>query len=162
MLERLEVIAWATNPQHDHFKSLKNLMIKFAAPLCHSKNIQFSIECNNVNEEMLMFGEVRQNIFLVFKEAINNLIKYADATACDTNIFIQDNQFVMQIADNGKGFDGKTKGSGNGWKNMQKRTDSLKGKMEIDSEHGKGTVITMSIPYPFKIPNSWDNKQTGY
>ena len=162
MLERLEVIAWATNPQHDHFKSLKNLMIKFAAPLCHSKNIQCHIESKGVNEEMLMPGEVRQNIFLVFKEAINNMIKYAEATECKTNIFIGNSQFVLQIVDNGKGFDGTTKGTGNGWKNMQKRTADLNGKLVIDSKPGKGTIITMKLPYPFKIPSSWDLKRNGY
>jgi signal transduction histidine kinase len=160
MLERLEVIAWATNPQHDNFKSLKNRMIKFAAPLCHSKNIQCNIESNGVNEEMQMPGEVRQNIFLVFKEAINNMIKYAEATECNTNIFIRSNQFVLQITDNGKGFDGTTKGTGSGWKNMQKRTGDLNGKLIIDSSPGKGTVITMSLPHPFKIPNTWDRNKS--
>ena len=156
MLERLEVIAWATNPQHDHFKSLKSLMVKFAAPLCHSKNIQCSIDSKGINEEMLMPGEIRQNIFLVFKEAINNMVKYSEAAECSTNIYINKNQFVLQIADNGKGFDGTTKGTGNGWKNMQKRTVDLNGELVIDSKPGKGTIITMRLPYPFKIPSSWD------
>jgi len=156
MLERLEVIAWATNPQHDHFKSLKNLMIKFAAPICHAKNIQFHIESKGINEEMLMSGEIRQNIFFVFKEAINNIIKYAEATTCGTNMFINHNQFVLQTTDNGKGFDGTTKGTGNGWKNMQKRTENLNGKISIESTPNKGTIITLSVPYPFKIPSSWD------
>ena len=120
MLERLEVISWATNPQHDNLKSLKNMMIKFAAPLCHSTNIQFNIQSDGMDEEMLMSGEVRQNIFLVFKEAVNNMIKYADATECNTQLFIRNNHFVLQIADNGKGFEGTIKGTGNGCKNMQK------------------------------------------
>jgi ligand-binding sensor domain-containing protein len=160
LIERLEVIAWATNPQHDHFKSLKNRMLKFAAPLCHSKNIQCHIESKGVNEEMLMAGEIRQNIFLVFKEAINNMIKYAEATKCSTNISISNNQFVLQIADNGKGFDGTIKGTGSGWKNMQKRTGDLNGKLVIDSTPQKGTVISMSLPYPFKIPNTWDGNKS--
>lgn len=162
MLERLEVIAWATNPQHDHFKSLKSLMVKFAAPLCHSKNIQCSIDSNGINEEMLMPGEIRQSIFLVFKEAINNMVKYSDAAECSTNISISNNKFVLQIADNGKGFDGTTKGNGNGWKNMQKRTADLNGKLIIDSGPGKGTIISMTLPHPFKIPSSWDLKRNEY
>lgn len=159
MLERLEVITWATNPQHDHFKSLKSLMIKFAAPLCHSRNIQFSIESNSINEEMLMSGEIRQNIFLVFKEAINNMMKYADATSYNTQLSICNNQFVMELTDNGKGFDGTIKGSGNGWKNMKKRTEDLNGTLAINSTPANGTKIKMQLPYPFKIPNSWDAKQ---
>lgn len=162
MIERLEVIAWATNPQHDNFKSLKNTLAKFAAPLCHSRNIQCNIENNGINEEMMMSGEVRQNIFLVFKEAVNNMIKYAEATACAIHLFIRNNQFVMQITDNGKGSDGTVKGSGAGWKNMQKRAESLNGKLVIESISGKGTVITMSLPYPFKIPNSWEVKRNSY
>jgi ligand-binding sensor domain-containing protein len=155
MLERLEIISWATNPQHDNFKSLKSTMIKFAAPLCHATNIQWTIETGNVNEEMMMPGEVRQNIFLVFKEAVNNMIKYAEATTFNTTIFIKNNLFVLRITDNGKGFDGTAKGTGNGRRNMQKRTADLHGKLIIDSTPGKGTIIIMSLPYPFKIPSSW-------
>lgn len=158
MLEKLEVIAWATDPQHDHFKSLKNLMTKFATPLCYAKNIQCNIENKAINEDMLMPGEIRQNIFLVFKEAINNMIKYAEASVCSTNMFINNNQFVLQINDNGKGFDGSIKGTGSGWKNMQKRTKVLNGNIEIESIPGKGTTITMSLPYPFRIPSSWERK----
>ncbi|MGZ8504917.1 MAG: two-component regulator propeller domain-containing protein, partial [Flavitalea sp.] len=160
MLERLEVISWATNPEHDNYKSLKSKMVKFAAPLCHSKNIQFTIDSKNINEEMVMSGEVRQNIFLVFKEAINNMIKYAEATNCSTELSISKNNFVLQIADNGKGFDGTIKGTGQGCKNIKKRTENLNGKLVIDSTLEKGTIITMSIPYPFKIPSSWDRKKS--
>lgn len=159
MLERLEIIAWATNPQNDYFKSLKSTMIKFAAPICHAKQIEFKIESNEINDEMLMPGEIRQNIFLVFKEAINNMIKYADSTTCATRLFLRSNQFVMQLIDNGKGFDGVIKGTGSGWKNMQNRTEGLKGKLTIDTLPEKGTTITLKIPYPFKIPNSWDPKR---
>ncbi len=159
MLERLEVIAWATNPQHDYFKSLKSMMIKFATPLCHAKKIECNIGSSGVNEETLMPGELRQNIFLIFKEAINNMIKYADATACNTQMAISNNLFVLQIKDNGKGFDGLTKGTGNGWKNMYKRTADLNGKLVIESVPEKGTKIIMTIPYPFKIPSSWDTRQ---
>ena len=159
MIERLEVIAWATNPQHDNFKSLKNSMIKFATPLCHSKQILCNIESLGIKEEMQIPGDVRQNIFLVFKEAINNMIKYAGATTCNTKLFILNNHFILQITDNGKGVDGTTKGSGNGWKNMKKRAEGLNGKLLIESALEKGVVITMELPYPFKIPNSWDRNK---
>ena len=137
-------------------------MIKFAAPICHAKNIQYHIESKGINEEMLMSGEIRQNIFMVFKEALNNMIKYAEATECTTNISISNNQFVLQITDNGKGFDGSTKGSGSGWRNMQKRTEVLNGNIIIESIPGKGTAITMSLPYPFRIPSSWERNRKDH
>lgn len=159
MIEKLEVIAWATNPQHDNFISLKSKMMKFAVPLCHSRNIQCNIESNGMNEEMLMPGEVRQNIFLVFKEAINNMMKYSKAIACSTRMYVQHNHFVMQITDNGKGFDETVKESGNGLKNMQERTEELNGIFFIESSLEKGTDIIIQLPYPFKIPNSWDRNK---
>ncbi len=161
MLERLEVIAWATNPQHDNFKSLKNRMTKFAVPLCHSKNIQCNIESEGMNEEMLMPGEVRQNIFLVFKEAINNMMKYSEATTCSTRMYIQHKQFVMQIKDNGKGFERAIKESGSGLKNMQKRTEELNGKFSIESLLEKGTTIIIRIIFPFRMGAFQNTKLLG-
>jgi signal transduction histidine kinase len=65
-------------------------------------------------------------------------------------MIVAKNKFILKVIDNGKGFDGTIKGSGNGWKNMHKRTDYLNGKLTIDSEPGKGTKIIVSIPYPLK------------
>ena len=159
MIERLEVIAWATNPQHDHFQSLKNRMTKFAAALCHANNIQWSIESDGIDDETMMPGEIRQNIFLVFKEAVNNMIKYAEATNCETKMAIRHHHFTLKITDNGKGTDGTVKGTGDGWKNMQKRVASLDGRLTIDSSPDKGTRVDVNLPYPFKIPNSWERNR---
>ncbi len=131
-------------------------MIKFATPLCHSKDIQFSIECNNLDEEMIIPGEIRQNVFIVFKEAIINMVKYAGATECITSISINNDRFVLRISDNGKGTDGTIKGSGEGWKNMHKRTELLGGELAMEKKPGNGFTVTVSLPYPFKIPDSWE------
>jgi signal transduction histidine kinase len=158
MIEKLEVIAWATNPEHDNMESLLSQMKKFAHPLCHAKNIVCSIEANGINEDFLIPGEVRQNIFFIFKEAVNNMIKYAEATKFDTKILIRDNDLILNLADNGKGFDGTIKGSGNGWKNMEARTSELKGQLQINSVVKQGTCLSLKFPFPFQIPNSWDGK----
>lgn len=158
MIERLEVIAWATNPVHDNFLSLKNKMLKFALPICHANKVHCTIESTGINDELQVPGEIRQNVFLIFKEAVNNCLKYAEASAISTSMFIQQKKFIVQVTDNGKGSDGKVKGSGNGWMNMQKRVEELNGLLKIESLPQKGTTISASFPYPFKIPNSWDRK----
>ena len=150
MIERLEVIAWATNPQHDNLKSLRSRMQKFVMPICHSQNILCMFDCDGISDEISIPGEVRQNVFLVFKEVINNMVKYAFATTCSVKLLIHNNKFIMQIADNGKGLDGSIKGGGNGLENMRSRTTELSGVLNIDSASGKGTAITMSLPFPFK------------
>lgn len=158
MIDRLEVIAWATNPVHDNFLSLKNKMTKYAVPLCYANKVDCSIEAAGINDELQVPGEIRQHIFLVFKEAVTNTIKYSEATDCNVKMYIQNRSFVMQVKDNGRGSDGTVRGSGNGWANMKKRAKELNGSVEIQSPQHKGTTIIFSIPFPFKIPNTWDRK----
>lgn len=151
MIERLEVIAWATNPQHDNLKSLQNRMQKFVMPICHSQNILCTFDCDDNMKEISIPGEARQNIFFVFKEAVNNMIKYSSATACSVKLSIDSKRFIMQIADNGNGLDGNIKGNGSGLRNMQTRAAELSGSLDINSACGKGMVITMSLPVPFAV-----------
>lgn len=159
MIDKLEVIAWATNPQHDTFKSFKELMHKYASPVCFAKNIELDIECNGVHNNMMMPGDVRQNLFFIFKEAINNTIKYSEASRCNVHILIKNSKFYFEIRDNGNGFNGIIKGNGTGWKNIRKRIEELNGKITIDSKESKGTIINIILRYPFKIPSLWDKSK---
>jgi signal transduction histidine kinase len=126
-------------------------------PLCYSKNINCSIETPGINQELLIPGEVRQNVFLIFKEAVNNIIKYSEAQSCFIEIRIEDDIFSLCIEDDGKGFNGDIRGSGNGWKNMQKRSTELEGTIKIANGSERGMQIVLR--FPFSIPNSWDKKQ---
>jgi ligand-binding sensor domain-containing protein len=155
MLERLEVISWATNPQHDNFKSLYEKMNKFAQPLCHAHQVDFVFEKHGINDNIVIPADVRQNTFLVFKEAINNVIKYAKATECRSTLTTSNRKFILLVTDNGVGMDGIIRGNGSGIKNMKKRSEALKGCLEVENISPKGTSIKMVIHYPFKLPNTW-------
>lgn len=159
MIDSLELIAWTINPAHDHFRSLKNMMRKFAVPLCHAKQIEFEIESNAVDDDMPLPGEIRQQVFLIFKESMNNMIKYASASRCVVNMQIKKDHFIVVISDNGKGFEGNIKGSGNGLLNMQRRAREIHGELRINSNSHSGTNIHLQLPYPFRIPNLWDMKE---
>lgn len=150
MIDTLEVIAWATSPQLDHLRELKSRMQKAGAPLCHSHQIHFRLESRGLAEDSLVPGEIRQNLFLIFKEAINNLVKYSGASECETLLYTDRNRFVLQITDNGQGADGNVRGGGNGWQNMRRRADELRGQLEISAVPGGGTRIRISLPYPFR------------
>ena len=152
MIDRLEVIAWATNPHHDSFESLYNKIHHYAALLCHAKKIAFEFTTDSVGKETVMPGEIRQNIFLVVKEAVNNSIKYADAKNIIINTNIQSGKFLLHITDDGKGFDSTQDDEGNGLKNMQSRIKDIGGSVDITSELNKGTQIMIQLHYPFKYP----------
>jgi signal transduction histidine kinase len=159
MLDKLEIISWATNPQHDTFKSFKELVRKYASTICYAKNIEPCIQCGDINENMMMPGDIRRNLFLIFKEAINNTMKYSEASQCSLHMYIRGYKFYFIVSDNGKGADGFIKGNGYGWKNMEKRTQELNGLIAIESSQGNGTVVRVVLPYPFRIPNLWYNRK---
>jgi signal transduction histidine kinase len=85
------------------------------------------------------------NIFRVIQEAINNAIKYADAKKIIVHISKKEENFVVSIVDDGKGFDPKTANLGNGLYNMEKRMSQINGRIKITSEKNKGTEINLSL-----------------
>jgi|GEM_PF-1521037 ligand-binding sensor domain-containing protein len=155
MIDRLDVISWATNPEHDYLGSLKNRMVKFASPLCHARQITFDLDTDGLQDTELIPGEIRQQLLMVCKEAVHNLVKYSGASSCKVSMFVRGRTFYLEVADNGKGTDGTVLGQGNGWKNMRERARQLGGEIRFESEPLKGTRVILQIPYPFRIPYSW-------
>ena len=145
MLDAMHDIVWAVNPQNDHFNDLAIRMREFAIPLLEARNIQFEI---NMQEDILstrLRMEARKNIFLIFKESINNILKHADCSAIDVAVNKLNNQLELIISDNGKGFDIKAPHSRNGLKNMRKRAGEINGTINVTSQPGSGTVTRLII-----------------
>ncbi len=158
MIDRLEVIAWATNPNHDSFQSLYNKIQRYAAPLCMAKNISFEFLTDGIAKEMLVPGEIRQNIFLVTKEAVNNSLKYAEPKNISIDTRIHAGKFMLHITDDGNGFDTAQENDRNGLKNMQARMEEIGGSISFTSQQGKGTQIMIQLHYPFRIPKPRNGK----
>ena len=91
---------------------------------------------------------MRKNIFLIIKEAINNILKHASASEILINMSVAGKMIVLQINDNGKGFDCNNLQKGNGLDTMEQRTKSIGGDFVCDSKPGWGTKITVTVPIP--------------
>jgi signal transduction histidine kinase len=89
--------------------------------------------------------EQRRDVYLIFKEAINNLLKYSNCTKAVIEIDIKNRQFSLFISDNGVGFDPQQSTFRNGLKNMTSRATKLKGKLKIDSAVEEGTRILLTF-----------------
>jgi signal transduction histidine kinase/ligand-binding sensor domain-containing protein len=145
MLEAMDDIIWAVNPQNDHFNDLAVRMREFAIPLLEARNINFDID---IQEDILgarVKMEARKNIFMIFKECINNILKHADCTAIKITINRPDNQLELTISDNGKGFDINEKNTRNGLKNMKKRAAEIDGVIQVISQPCNGTVTRLLV-----------------
>ena len=87
---------------------------------------------------------------MIFKEALNNALKYSGATRVELNAVLADDVLTICLRDNGKGFDPAAAHTGHGLQNMETRAKRLGGGIEVASAPGAGTTLTLR----FKIPQS--------
>ena len=88
-------------------------------------------------------------LYRIIQECVNNVIKHSGAMQLDISLIRDDEGISVTIEDNGRGFDtsDKEKFAGIGIRNIHSRVDYLKGSVEWDAAPGKGTVVTIQIPY---------------
>lgn len=145
MLEAMDDIVWAVNPKNDHFNDLAVRMREFAIPLLEARNISFDININTDIQNIRIQMEARKNIFLIFKEGINNILKHAGCTQMQVTLKNISNQLELVITDNGKGFDINKQSSRNGLGNMQKRAAEIQGILQVITQPGNGTTIRLLV-----------------
>jgi two-component sensor histidine kinase len=146
--ESLNDIVWSINPKNDSLEIMFARMQRYASELFEAKNIAYDfILPEGSLRVMNMDMTRRQHIYLIFKEAVNNLAKYSEATKAEVGFSIDNGRFSVIIADNGKGFDPVVTYTGNGIFNMKKRAEDIKARLQIESAPGKGTTIRLSLTY---------------
>ncbi len=126
---------------------LKRAIEDFIIRINQTKKLEIHFECNGFEENSLEDTD-KLMLYRLIQESVNNTIKYAQATNMTIQLSADMNEISLLMEDNGKGFDieeAKRKG-GIGFKNMQLRTEYLKGKLEIDSSPKNGTTIIIEIP----------------
>jgi two-component system, NarL family, sensor histidine kinase UhpB len=145
MLDAMADIVWTINPENDQFEKIIMRMRSFAYELLGAKHIDFEFEADDDVTEIKLPMEARKNLYLIFKEATNNMAKYADATKATFAIKSEKDKLTMMIRDNGKGFDTNTSSSGNGLKNMKRRALEIGAQLLVDSRPGSGTTIKVEL-----------------
>jgi signal transduction histidine kinase len=145
LMERMDDIVWSINPRND---SLENLLMRvrhFATTLFEARGVDYVIDIQrNINEVRLPM-DYRQHIYLILKEAINNLVKYADATQAWLEVRFDERHLVLAVRDNGKGFDSSRVGKGNGLTGMQRRAGLMNARVEIASAPGQGSSVRLQV-----------------
>ena len=146
VIGNMSEIIWATNPQHDNLESMIAYFRDYAAQFFNDTTIHCTVKTPEELISKSVSPELRRNLLLVLKETLNNILKHAGASNVLVEINIQNEQLVMLIKDDGKGFDvNEEKKFSNGLKNMKKRMEEVDGVFEIKSEIGKGTDTRVII-----------------
>lgn len=147
MMEAMDDIVWSIKPTNDSMQRIAARMREFATSVMEAKDIGIHFEVEEKVYDIKLDMEARRDFFLIFKEAINNAAKYSKAAQVTVHLTTADNLLVMEVDDDGKGFDVKKAINGNGMGNMQKRADSLNAKLMIQSQQdGGGTSIKLTVP----------------
>jgi len=143
MIENMSDIVWMIKPGNDEFSNIENRMLNFANELCVPAGINFEFNKNTSADDIKISMEQRRDLYLIFKEAINNAVKYSGCRFINAEISLKNHQLQMIISDDGNGFDINTIKKGNGLSNMQKRTTANGGTFTITSSAGEGTEIAV-------------------
>jgi signal transduction histidine kinase len=145
LMERMDDIVWSINPRND---SLENLLMRirhFATTLFEAKDIDYRIEIQKNIHEVSLPMDYRQHIYLILKEAINNLVKYGRASAATIEVQFDHQHLHLHIRDNGQGFDSSSPSTGNGIQGMQRRAALMNARLAIRSSPGEGTAIQLQV-----------------
>lgn len=145
MLESMADIVWTINPENDNFEKIILRMRSFAYELLGAKKIDFKFEAEEAVNKVELPMEVRKNLYLIFKEATNNIAKYAEAERASFYLKETNHNLSLVIRDNGKGFDMNLPVTGNGLKNMKKRAREMGAQLLIESTPGAGTTIQLLL-----------------
>jgi signal transduction histidine kinase len=144
-LEDMRDIIWAIHPRQDSGEQLLARMRSVLRELLENKGIHVSFSADPSVEALTLPMEVRKNFFLIFKEAVHNISKHAEARAVEVELSQKGRQLRLDIRDDGRGFvPGERPGFG--LENMQRRAEEMGGRFLLESAPGKGTRISIETP----------------
>ncbi|MEZ4802824.1 MAG: sensor histidine kinase [Gelidibacter sp.] len=144
-MEKMSDIVWMIKPEDNNSESLKDRMRRFVLEICESKGIGCNLQVDNLMETKLTVPQ-KKNLYLIFKEAVNNAIKYSETKTLDVIISQRPKTLTMIIQDYGYGFEMENTKKGNGIVNMTARAEELKGTLRVQSKKEEGTKIELSFP----------------
>lgn len=145
----LDEIVWAANPANDTLDSLITYSCKYAQDYLALAGLRHRLEVPAQLPDMTIPPEVRHNVFLAFKEAVNNVVKHAQATEARIRLQLTQNRFTLEIADNGRGaadLNSERARSRNGLRNMRKRMEDVRGEFSIGPAPEGGTLVRLTAP----------------
>jgi ligand-binding sensor domain-containing protein/signal transduction histidine kinase len=143
----LDEIVWAVNPSNDTLEGLISYACKYAQEYLEMAGLRYRLDVPAQLPDSTVAPEVRHNVFLAFKEAVNNVVKHAQASVVSIRLRLDPGTFTIEIEDNGRGLSGQAEKAGrNGLRNMRKRMDDAGGTFFIGPAPQAGTLVRLTAP----------------
>lgn len=146
LLQNLDDIIWSINPQNDPIEKIVLRMKELTAEMLEPNKIRYHLSFDPQLSHITIPMQDRRHLFLIYKEALNNMIKYAGCNNAFLSMQAADHTLTLRIEDDGKGFDKDNFTPGNGLINMQHRAKEMNAALSICSSPGKGSSIVLKYP----------------
>jgi signal transduction histidine kinase/streptogramin lyase len=148
----LDEIVWATNPKDDNLPRFAEYVGRFADECFENTTVRCWQEMPTDLPKLPLRSDIRHNVFLAVKEALNNVLKHSGATEVWLRLRLVDAEIALEIEDNGHGFDPATVATGgNGLGNMKSRLAESGGSAELSSTPGQGVKLRFVFPLPKSV-----------
>ncbi len=144
-MDGIRDIVWTVKPENDSLENICLRMQEYAAEMLESKNINYNFSSDESLKNIKLPMNKRRDLYLIFKEAINNLAKYSQCSYAEIKLSRNTNKLLLQVKDNGIGFEDEQIKAGNGLKNMKQRAAQSKGTLAVQTEKNKGTCILLEM-----------------
>ena len=146
LIDAMSDIVWAINPAKDHLADLTQRMRRMAADAFTATNTTLRIELPPADQEIALGANVRREVFLIFKEAVNNIVKHSACSEVVITLHIEGAVLRLDVHDNGRGFDPRAPSEGYGLPSLRNRAAALGGSLAVVSAPGAGAAITLHLP----------------
>lgn len=145
-VDSMSDIVWAINPEKDHLRDLTQRIRRVAGDILAACNVEFRFYASEVDPDIKLDVDTRREIFLIFKESLNNIVRHAKCSEADVEFKFEHGHLVLRVKDNGQGFDCEQASKGNGLASMRQRARNIGGDLHVASAPSKGTTIILSVP----------------
>jgi signal transduction histidine kinase len=143
----LDEIVWSANPSNDTLEGLINYACKYAQDYLELAGLRYRLDVPAQLPAQTIAPDLRHNIFLAFKEAVNNVVKHAQASEVKIRLRLTPTAFTLEIEDNGRGpGEAASKTGRNGLRNMRKRMEDVGGAFVMAPGPQSGTLIQLTAP----------------
>lgn len=149
LVDGMGELVWALNPQRDQVTDLVQRMRRFASDVLAARGIEFEFYAPAADSDVPIRSDLRRQVYLVFKEAVNNAVRHSACTRAGISISVRDRQFWLDVVDNGHGIAAPIhgfNGGGHGLGSMKQRAADMGGALEITSVNGGGTRVSLRVP----------------
>lgn len=146
LMDSMSDIVWAVNPSKDRLADLILRLRRFVGDMMTARDIKFQFHSSGLEQDQRVGPDLRREIFLIFKESINNMVRHSQCTEAEITFAMERNDLVLKVSDNGRGFDTVVITDGQGLDSMKLRAERLGGRLTVISKRNHGTTLTLRVP----------------